>query len=300
MENIKDTVHNDFFYLKKNKNEYFEKFYQNNYKLVYRICFSILKNTENSEDMAQTVFEKILKMNEDKYPVEYESSWLYTVAKNECLQLIRKTKINQDEEELENIKSDINELETVIENDNYDKLVKKLNKKQEQIVSLKVVSEFTFKEIGQIMSMPIATVQWYYYTSIKSLKAAIANLAMFLVALIVGIKYFQDEEESKISSGKDVNITKNDNEQESSSEEINNEDDSSMVIQDNTTNKHDNVNSMIEMTNYSTEYDSIKSEFNYKRAGVISICCIFLLLTIIFLITFIKYQQKGNKKTSKK
>ena len=70
MENIKETVHIDFVKLKENKSEYFEKFYSNNYKLVYRICFSILKNAENSEDVSQIVFEKILKMREDQYPSE--------------------------------------------------------------------------------------------------------------------------------------------------------------------------------------------------------------------------------------
>ena len=111
MDNIKEAVHNDFVKLRENKSEYFGKFYDNNYKLVYRICFSILKNTENSEDMAQSVFEKLLKMKEDKYPTEFESSWLYTVAKNECLQLVRKTKVNEDEEKLETVKSDSDEIE---------------------------------------------------------------------------------------------------------------------------------------------------------------------------------------------
>ena len=98
MDNIKQVVHEDFVNLIKDKNSYFEEFYKHNYKLVYRICFSILKNTENSEDMAQTVFEKILKMEKDKYPTQYEASWLYTVAKNECLPLIRKTKVTRGEE----------------------------------------------------------------------------------------------------------------------------------------------------------------------------------------------------------
>ena len=300
MDNIKESVHNDFVKLRENKSEYFGKFYDNNYKLVYRICFSILKNTENSEDMAQSVFEKLLKMKEDKYPTEFESSWLYTVAKNECLQLVRKTKVNEDEEKLETVKSDSDEIENVIENDNYDKIVKKLDKKQEQIVSLKVVSDFTFKEIGQIMSMPIATVQWYYYTSIKSLKAAMANFAMFLIAFIIGIKYFQ-KEEKEVASGndkknKEIN-NKTDNKQERASDSQTNNEESDIGSY---TNSHRNIDSVINTTETSMEYRSDEKSFDYKGAGIISVCGIFLTLTIIFSIIFIKYQQKGNKKTSKK
>lgn len=297
MESIKDIVHSDFVNLRENKSEYFGKFYDNNYKLVYRICFSILKNTENSEDLAQTVFEKILKMKEDKYPTEYESSWLYTVTKNECLQFIRKTKVNQNQDELENVEGNSNEIENIIDNDCYDKIIKKLDKKQEQIVSLRVVSEFTFKEIGQIMSMPIATVQWYYYTSIRSLKAAMANLAMFLIALVVGIRYFQkDEAESKSkevkSKSKDVH---------ESTIEQKESDEGSVVIQDNYYNKNHDISSIIDYTETtSAELESADSKVDYKGVGIISICGIFLMFTIIFSIIFIKYQQKGNKKTSKK
>lgn len=299
MDNIKESVHNDFVKLRENKSEYFGKFYGNNYKLVYRICFSILKNTENSEDMAQSVFEKLLKMKEDKYPTEFESSWLYTVAKNECLQLVRKTKVNEDEEKLETVKSDSDEIEDVIENDNYDKMVKKLDKKQEQIVSLKVVSDFTFKEIGQIMSMPIATVQWYYYTSIKSLKAAMANFAMFLIAFIIGIKYFQ-KEEKEVASGndkknKEIN-TKTDNKQERASDSQTNNEESDI---ESYTKSRKDVDSVINSTESTMEYKSTEKEFDYKGAGIIGVCGIFLTLTIIFSIIFIKYQQKGNKKTSK-
>ncbi|MBQ3409453.1 MAG: sigma-70 family RNA polymerase sigma factor [Clostridia bacterium] len=296
MENIKETVHIDFVKLKENKSEYFEKFYSNNYKLVYRICFSILKNAENSEDVSQIVFEKILKMREDQYPSEYESSWMYTVVKNECLQLIRKTKINENEEELENTKSNENEIENIIDDESYNKLVKKLNKKQEQIVSLKVISEFTFKEIGQIMSMPIATVQWYYYSSIKSLKAAISNLAMFIITLIIGLKYINTDnkeikEEKANRSVENDDVTNSENEEGSSNIHSSSESKS---------NKSRNIDSIISSTEPETTTDSSNVEQSNINIGIMSICGIFLALTIIFSIIFIKHQQKVNKKTSKK
>ena len=308
MDNIKEKVHEDFVKLKANKGEYFGDFYNNNYKLVYRICFSILKNTENSEDMAQSVFEKILKMKEDELPTEYESSWLYTVSKNECLQLIRKTKAhqneNQDEEVLENVKSDSNELDDAIENEDYNKMVKKLNKKQEQIVSLKVVSDFTFKEIGQIMSMPIATVQWYYYSSIKSLKAAMANFAMFLVALVIGIKYMGKEQEELSSKNTKSDDKKQDQyrTEENESSTINTSDEATKTDSGATSKstQRRTVDNVTEYTETSTSKDITDSTNNYVTVGILSISGIFLILAIIFSIFFIKYQQKENKKASKK
>ena len=208
MKNIKESVHDDFEKLKLNKKQYFDEFYKNNYNLVYRICFSVLKNEENSEDVAQTVFEKILKMKEEQFPITHESSWLYTVAKNEAMQLIRKTKYTEPDDEFDNIQSNNNEIDSVVDNENYERIVKNLNKKQEQIVSLKIISDFTFREIGQIMSMPTATVQWHYYSSLKYLKVALSNFALFIVTLMIGLKNMWESEKIELKENNNTENTK--------------------------------------------------------------------------------------------
>ena len=56
--------------------------------------FSILKNKENSEDVVQDVFAKLMKLDKEKIPTQGQSSWLYTVTKNEVMQWLRKQKHN--------------------------------------------------------------------------------------------------------------------------------------------------------------------------------------------------------------
>ena len=302
MEKIAETVHKDFENLKLNKELYFKDFYKNNYNLIYGICYSILKEKENSEDITQNVFEKIYKLPTDKMPTEYESSWLYSVSKNESLQYIRKNKFSCSDENLSNLKSNKNEIDDVIENENYNKLVKKLDKKQEQIISLKVISGFTFKEIGQILSMPTATVQWYYYKSIKSLKLAISNLAMFIISFIVGINL-------KLRKKNYINYEKTDN-YEDDYKNINANDesytDSSSTIQsDNMSSKFNNKYNDINITDsafgevneLSVKDFATNQEIQYKV--IFGVATIFLVLSIIFAIIFANHQQKSNKKASK-
>lgn len=302
MEKIAETVHKDFEHLKLNKELYFKDFYKNNYNLIYGICYSILKEKENSEDITQNVFEKIYKLPTDKMPTEYESSWLYSVSKNESLQYIRKNKFSCSDENLSNLKSNKNEIDDVIENENYNKLVKKLDKKQEQIISLKVISGFTFKEIGQILSMPTATVQWYYYKSIKSLKLAISNLAMFIISFIVGINL-------KLRKKDYINYEKTDN-YEDDYKNINANDesytDSSSTIQsDNMSSKFNNKYNDINITDsafgevneLSVKDFATNQEIQYKV--IFGVATIFLVLSIIFAIIFANHQQKSNKKASK-
>lgn len=302
MEKIAETVHKDFENLKLNKELYFKDFYKNNYNLIYGICYSILKEKENSEDITQNVFEKIYKLPTDKMPTECESSWLYSVSKNESLQYIRKNKFSCSDENLSNLKSNKNEIDDVIENENYNKLVKKLDKKQEQIISLKVISGFTFKEIGQILSMPTATVQWYYYKSIKSLKLAISNLAMFIISFIVGINL-------KLRKKNYINYEKTDN-YEDDYKNINANDesytDSSSTIQsDNMSSKFNNKYNDINITDsafgevneLSVKDFATNQEIQYKV--IFGVATIFLVLSIIFAIIFANHQQKSNKKASK-
>lgn len=302
MEKIAETVHKDFEHLKLNKELYFKDFYKNNYNLIYGICYSILKEKENSEDITQNVFEKIYKLPTDKMPTEYESSWLYSVSKNESLQYIGKNKFSCSDENLSNLKSNKNEIDDVIENEYYNKLVKKLDKKQEQIISLKVISGFTFKEIGQILSMPTATVQWYYYKSIKSLKLAISNLAMFIISFIVGINL-------KLRKKDYINYEKTDN-YEDDYKNINANDesytDSSSTIQsDNMSSKFNNKYNDINITDsafgevneLSVKDFATNQEIQYKV--IFGVATIFLVLSIIFAIIFANHQQKSNKKASK-
>lgn len=284
MTEIKDSIQKDFEKLRSNKNEYLDTFYENNYITVYKVCYSILKNKENSEDVAQSVFEKILKLDCEKLPTEYEASWLYTVTKNECLQFLRKRKIDFADENLENIENDKSDIENFIDNENFNRIIKKLNKKQEQIVQLKIASEFTFKEIGEMLSMPTATVQWYYYSSMKSLKVALSNMAMFIISLVIGIKFIAkkdvDNELNKSISNihSDVNTHINEESEISSKSSINSIDVSSV---------QKDLSEITACDVYDSNYTSYK-----KNYGVFVIPAIFLIISVVFFIVFAKHCKK--------
>lgn len=306
MGNIKENVSEDFIKLKDNRETYFDEFYKNNYNLVYRICFSILRDKENSEDITQNVFVKILKMPIEKLPSEYESSWLYTVSKNEALQFIRSRKNNVSDAGLENVKSNDNEIENIIDNRDYQEIIKKLNKKQEQIVSLKIISNFTFKEIGQIMCMPTATVQWHYYSSIKYLKLALSNFAMFLIAFMIGVGVLNSNEENKKSVENNVN-SENENKnhhvmedgmdaQYSPTETKNQE---SISKNHDVSGKH-NVDEIIQSTSTVEDVPEQTSNDSLIHIAIFGISGIFLMISIILTIFFTKCKQKLKRKTSKK
>ena len=82
----KEELHSIFKILRVDKEENtFNELYNKYGNLVYSIAFSLLKNKENSEDVKQIVFSKIWQMEQDKLPTKNETSWLYTLTKNEAL-----------------------------------------------------------------------------------------------------------------------------------------------------------------------------------------------------------------------
>ncbi len=71
-------------------------------------------------------------------------------------------------------------------------MISKLNDKEREIISLKILGNFSFEEIGKILNKPIGTIKWKYYKSIHTLKILLSNLGMFVLSFISSIIVFKN------------------------------------------------------------------------------------------------------------
>ena len=172
----------------KNNSHSFEELYKLANKIVYGVAFSILKNKEDSEDVVQSVFTKILALDKEKLPTTKCASWLYEVTKNEAILIYRKKKDTVEIEQIYEIEDKDNEINKVIDKMQYNRLISKLNDKEKEIVSLKIISGLSFEEISKLLSEPVGTIKWRYYKSINTLKLMLSNLAMFMITFVIGLK----------------------------------------------------------------------------------------------------------------
>lgn len=190
-----------------NKNEIeFNKLYKEYSKLVYSIAFSILKNKHDSEDIVQRVFFKIWKMEKSKLPTQNESSWLYTVTKNEAFNLLKKKKEEINIEDLYYISDDDKEINEVIEQQKYNSIIAKLSIKEQEIVSLKILSNLSFEQISKILNMPIGTVKWKYYKALNLLKLSLESFGMLIIIFVFGIKTLFSNKKGNIGPQKTESI----------------------------------------------------------------------------------------------
>ena len=271
----------------------FEKFYLKYKNLVYGIAFSILKNEADAEDMVQIVFTKIFEMEKNKLPNNKEACWIYSLTKNETISLLRRKKKNIDLEDIYKIEDSNNEINKIIDKNTYNNLISKLNDKEKEIVSLKILAKLSFNEIGQVLNEPVGTIKWRYYKSIHTLKILLSNLGMFIIMFVIGLKTLSNNKKSSDSAEiiiKDESITQNITNQAGASESLEQE-----------TNKNFDSIAGDEEKNIIEEETIIIDDYqedntNYFGIGILSISVIFFIITIIFLI---KYQLKFKKKTSK-
>lgn len=277
----------------------FEKLYSKYNKLIYSIAFSILKNKTDSEDIVQTVFTKLYTMSKDKFHIQKQASWLYSLTKNETISFLRKKKHNIDLESIYEIEDRDNEINNIIDQIEFNRLISKLNDKEKQVVSLKILVNLSFEEIGKLLDVPTGTVKWRYYKSIHTLKILLSNLGMFIITFVMGIKLLSNQNKSNRAEQKTVE----DNSIEKNQEKIENETTKSET-QDSLKEKMNNVKEEIEENTQKEIQEEISIQepviaVNNYAVGILSFSAIFLTLTIIFSIIFTKYQLKANKKTSK-
>lgn len=283
--NVKE-LKNLFEKIKNNNNTAFEELYSKYSKLIYKIVYSILKNKSDAEDVMQLVFEKIYSMYKENLPTKNETSWIYSVTKNETLNYFKSNRNNINLDDIYEIEDNNQEISKIIDQENYNRLISKLNDNEKEIISLKIISNFSFEEIGKILNMPTGTVKWRYYKAINTLKLLLSNLTMFIISFISSI-YALKSTKKIISPIQEENVIENiviaadenqkqqyeksENTQQNSQEEIN--------------------TTIIEETN--------ENEVNYPAIGLMGISTVFLMLTIIFSIIFAKYQLKLKENLSK-
>ena len=247
----------------------------------------------------QAVFSKIYSLPKDKLPIDNIATWIYSVTKNEAISLYRKRKNTIDLDCMYEIADSDDEINRIVDQDRYNRILSKLNDKEKEVVSLKILTNLTFDEIAKLLDEPAGTVKWRYYKSIHTLKLLISNLGMFIITFVMGIKLLSNQNKSNRAEQKTVE----DNSIEKNQENIENETTKSET-QDSLKEEMNNVKEEIEENTQKEIQEEISIQepviaVNNYAVGILSFSAIFLTLTIIFSIIFTKYQLKAKKKTSK-
>lgn len=145
----------------------FEQVYSKYYGSVYRYVFSMAKDKNIAEEITQETFYKALK-NINKYNSKFKMlTWLCQIAKNTYYTYCKK---NKNLYELDENIADSEEMiiEKIIKSEQNIEILKALHLIEEpykEVFTLRVYSELSFKQIGEIFNKSENWARVTYYRS---------------------------------------------------------------------------------------------------------------------------------------
>ena len=143
--------------------------------LLLGVCLKYLKNEEDARDAVQQVFLKVID-ELHKYQVEYFKSWIYMIAKNHCLMMLRnKGKIPVElNEHVIKAPEDTIDKSLLIERDTLlikmQKCLQDLNVEQRQCVTLFYLEKKSYIQIAEITGFSMMQVKSYIQNGKRKLK----------------------------------------------------------------------------------------------------------------------------------
>lgn len=129
----------------------FEKMYRTYYMEVYSYVMTIMKNSSQAEEITQETFLKAIKGKESYRGDSSEITWLCAIAKNLCMDILRKQSRQEELKEETPSSADIEKM--VMDRDaslQIHKVLHNLEEPYKEVFSLRVFGELSFRNIGQI------------------------------------------------------------------------------------------------------------------------------------------------------
>lgn len=158
----------------------FEWLYDRYYNRIVLFCRQILNNNQtNAEDVAQEVFMVIIHQPQLFDYNKKFSTWIYTIAKNRCFNLVRNEQHQQQLLQLYytsktsteyHSKTDANTLKQLIT-----KLFKTLTDKEKTLFVLRFEQDLSIKEIAELTQIPEGSVKSGLYYLLKKLSTHLTD-----------------------------------------------------------------------------------------------------------------------------
>ncbi|MBK8711925.1 MAG: sigma-70 family RNA polymerase sigma factor [Niastella sp.] len=149
--------------------------------LLFGVCMKYLKNEEEAKDSVQQIFLKVMQELQ-KYKVDYFKSWLYMVAKNHCLTLLRHKG---------RISNELNESILATPDEPHDKnkalqtetnlvlleqALQSLNKEQKECVTLFYLQKLSYQQVANKTGFSVMQVKSHIQNGKRNLKIQLEKM----------------------------------------------------------------------------------------------------------------------------
>jgi len=160
--------------IKENDSEAFKIFYETYKNLVYNVCYRMLNNRQDAEDVTQDIFVKAIKSIHKFRGDSKISTWIYQITVNTNINYIRRKKIEiwfsldflvgKEESLQDNInnrpdfKFEKKELEALVQ-----QAIQSLPTRQRTAIILQRYEGLSYKKIAKVMKTSLSAVESLLY-----------------------------------------------------------------------------------------------------------------------------------------
>jgi RNA polymerase sigma-70 factor (ECF subfamily) len=147
---------------------------------VYNAAFGVLRNADDARDVAQTVFMRVAERSGDYDPSHKFFSWIYRIAVNEALNLLRRSGREEGLDEDAEIPDAVAGPERRFEDDERARFVhealKKMSVADRTVITLRHFSELSYQEIAEATGIDEKTVKSRLFEARQRLRALLPEL----------------------------------------------------------------------------------------------------------------------------
>lgn len=176
--------------IRKGNHAVFEQIVNHYHVQVYQLCYRMLGNHHDAQELTQEAFLKAYKNIKSFKSSNKFSPWLFRIATNLCIDYLRKKKpLNildqsiKDTEDLtmlDQLKSDQDTPEEALVNVEHQEMVQKylqmLQPKYRSVIVLRYIHDLSLQEISEVLDMPLGTVKTHLHRGRDSLRKIVREV----------------------------------------------------------------------------------------------------------------------------
>ena len=149
-----------------------EETYAKYSNMIFRVCFSYMKNTADAEDVVADVFVNLIKSGTKFQSDEHEKAWFLRTAINLCKNNLKRRRKNIDE--CKNLPSE-SETENPFEINDILSSVMELPERYKSVIYLYYYEGYSTSEIAKILKKTHSSVRVHLHEARKILKGVLES-----------------------------------------------------------------------------------------------------------------------------
>ncbi len=148
---------------------------------LYNAAYRVLGNAEDASDIAQVVFLRVAERLDDYDPQYRFFSWIYRIAINESLNLLRRSAREEplddelDPPDAESAGPEWRAAEAEVAR-RVQKALMKMKGEDRAVLTLRHFSDCSYREIGDILELEEKTVKWRLFEARQRLRVLLKDL----------------------------------------------------------------------------------------------------------------------------